>query len=157
MNRFKSYVYLVFGVLVGLFLMYFFNNYKIEKVDETGLTTTEETRKIVPENIDVLTAERTVIDYIKENHQLPDYYITKQQAREKGWIASHGNLCEVLPGKAIGGDRFSNRERKLPPGEQYYEADVNYDCGKRNVERVVFTGEGEVWLTKDHYKTFKKQ
>ncbi|WP_312901709.1 ribonuclease domain-containing protein, partial [Chryseobacterium taichungense] len=61
------------------------------------------------------------------------------------------------PGKAIGGDRFGNREKSLPEGMSYFEADVNYHCGNRNGDRIVFTENGDVYLTKDHYKSFKKQ
>ncbi|MDO4225379.1 MAG: ribonuclease domain-containing protein [Bergeyella zoohelcum] len=107
--------------------------------------------------IDELTNEKRVITYVKQHKELPDYYITKSEAREGGWVASEGNLCDVLPGKAIGGDRFSNREKQLPAGQQYYEADVNYNCGRRGADRIVFTKDGEVWLTHNHYKTFEKQ
>ena len=107
--------------------------------------------------IDELTEENLVINYVKKNHKLPDYYITKSEARNRGWNASAGNLCEVLPKKAIGGDRFGNREKLLPKGKQYFEADVNYHCGNRNADRIVFTKDGEVWLTHDHYKSFEKK
>jgi len=106
--------------------------------------------------IDELTNASTVIAYVKENGELPSYYITKSQARKKGWIASKGNLCDVLPGQAIGGDIFGNREERLPIENTYLEADVNYDCGTRGKDRIVFTKKGEVWLSTDHYKTFKK-
>src|SRR5690554_4448547 len=56
------------------------------------------------QKIDELTQEKIVITYLKENQKLPTYYITKKEAQKSGWIASKGNLCEVLPGKAIGGD-----------------------------------------------------
>lgn len=106
-----------------------------------------------------LTDERIVIPYLKKHNRLPDYYITKSEARTLGWIASKGNLCYVLPGKAIGGDRFGNREGRLPKksGRQYYEADLNYECGRRNADRVVYSNDGLIYLTKDHYKTFQKQ
>lgn len=94
---------------------------------------------------------------MKENGQLPSYYLTKSQARQKGWIANEGNLCEVLPGQAIGGDIFGNREKLLPIEKTYMEADVNYNCGQRGKDRIVFTKKGEVWLSKDHYKSFQKQ
>lgn len=109
------------------------------------------------QDIDDLTDEDLVIDFVKKNHELPDYYLTKSEARSQGWVASKGNLCDVLPGKAIGGDKFSNREGQLPKGPQYFEADVNYNCGRRNADRIVFTKSGEVYLTKNHYKTFEKQ
>lgn len=106
--------------------------------------------------IDELTEETAIINYVKKHHKLRKYYIKKSEARKNGWEPSLGNLCEVLPGKAIGGDKFGNREGKLPKNQQYYEADVNYKCGKRNADRIIFTQQGEVWLTKDHYKTFIK-
>lgn len=106
-----------------------------------------------------LTDEKVVVTYLKEQQQLPDYYITKKEAREKGWRPEEGNLCEVLPGKAIGGDRFGNRERKLPSvkGRKYYEADINYNCGRRNADRLVYSNDGLIFITKDHYQSFQKQ
>ncbi|REC49736.1 ribonuclease N [Chryseobacterium pennipullorum] len=107
--------------------------------------------------IDQLTEERTVISYVKQNRRLPDYYITKNEARKQGWNPAKGNLCDVLPGKAIGGDKFGNREKRLPDGEKYFEADVNYRCGSRNADRIIYTNNGDVYLTKNHYKSFQKQ
>lgn len=109
--------------------------------------------------IDELTSEEIVVSYVKKNGRLPDYYITKKEARNRGWMASEGNLCDVLPGRAIGGDVFTNRERNLPAqkGRTYYEADLNYNCGRRNADRLVFSNDGLIFVTHDHYKTFEKQ
>ncbi|WP_018674430.1 ribonuclease domain-containing protein [Riemerella columbina] len=107
--------------------------------------------------IEELTQDSKVINYVKTHHQLPDYYITKSKAKKLGWEPSKGNLCEVLPNRAIGGDRFGNRERQLPKDKIYFEADVNYNCGRRGADRIIYTKTGEVWLTKNHYKTLKKQ
>lgn len=106
-----------------------------------------------------LTDERTVIAHVKLHGSLPDYYLTKKEARSKGWVASQGNLCDVLPGCAIGGDVFSNRQKILPAkkGRIWYEADLNYDCGRRNADRVVFSNDGLVYVTYDHYKTFREK
>jgi len=62
----------------------------------------------------------------------------------------------VLPGRAIGGDRFSNRERRLPmqAGRQWYEADVNYNCGHRDADRLLYSSDGLIFLTTDHYRSF---
>lgn len=107
-------------------------------------------------DINLLTDEKIVIAHLKEFGQLPDYYITKNKAREKGWQPSQGNLCDVLPGKAIGGDRFGNREGLLPPsaGRAYFEADINYDCGHRTADRIVYSNDGLIFVTYDHYKSF---
>lgn len=109
--------------------------------------------------VDALTKETVVIPYIKKNGRLPDYYITKQEARKKGWIASEGNLCTVLPGRAIGGDVFTNRQKALPvkSGRTWYEADLNYACGRRNADRVLFSNDRLVFVTTDHYKTFEEK
>ncbi len=105
-------------------------------------------------NIETLTAVNTVVGYLKQNHRLPNYYVTKKQARQAGWDARAGNLCQVLPGKAIGGDRFSNREQTLPsaPGRVWREADINYHCGRRGADRVLFANDGLIYVSRDHYK-----
>ncbi|OWK74367.1 ribonuclease N [Flavobacteriaceae bacterium JJC] len=162
-DKIKLFLIFIIGLLTAFLGMYLYNNYKIEKKNQADTSTkTEYSQKNSGENsqensIDQLTNEDVVINYVKENRRLPDYYITKTEARNQGWIASKGNLCEVLPGKAIGGDKFSNREKTLPSGNQYFEADVNYNCGNRNADRIIYTKNGEVWLTKNHYKTFEKQ
>lgn len=165
-NKSKSIGFLALGLLVGMFLMYIFNNYKIEKKTAPYTQATITTKGVHPSDtenafeensIENLTNETVIINYVKANHKLPDFYITKAEARQQGWNPSRGNLCDVLPGKAIGGDKFTNRERQLPKGEQYFEADVNYNCGNRGADRIVFTKNGDVWLTHNHYKTFQKQ
>ncbi len=169
----RTFILFLLGALAGIVGMYLFSNYKIEKknIVETsqgsGRTDNSKSEKsnhqkeegssVSSGNIDELTEERKVIDYVKANHELPDYYMTKGEARNQGWVASQGNLCDVLPGRAIGGDKFSNREGSLPKGENYFEADVNYNCGNRNADRIVFTKNGDVWLTHNHYKSFEKQ
>lgn len=157
------------GLLLGMLVMYLVNNFTIEKKNNTnntkseqvsyGSTASEENNINTSDqqSIDQLTEEKRVISYVKQNHKLPDYYITKNDARRQGWNPSQGNLCEILPGRAIGGDKFSNREGNLPKGERYFEADVNYNCGNRNADRIVFTEDGDVYLTKNHYKSFEKQ
>ncbi|MGJ7030388.1 ribonuclease domain-containing protein [Niabella hirudinis] len=109
--------------------------------------------------VEALTKETIVVPYLKKNGRLPAYYITKQEARQKGWIAAQGNLCEVLPGRAIGGDFFSNREKTLPvkSGRKWYEADINYHCGHRNADRLLFSNDGLVFVTKDHYRSFEEK
>lgn len=110
-------------------------------------------------SIDKLTSEEVVVPYVKKHQKLPDYYITKNEARKQGWIAAEGNLCKVLPCKAIGGDVFSNREGLLPSSgdRKWYEADLNYKCGRRNADRLLYSNDGLIYVTHDHYKTFEKQ
>ena len=171
-EKIKLILIFIIGLLTAFLAMHFFNNYRIEKENKeetsTEVSNSPNNKEDFKENrnskspnfsgdIDELTYEKTVINYVKENNKLPDNYITKAEARKKGWVASKGNLCDVLPGRAIGGDKFSNREKTLPTNNRYFEADVNYNCGNRNADRIVFTKDGEVWLTKNHYKSFEKQ
>ncbi len=164
----KLGLFFIIGLLTAFLVMYFFQNYNIEKkntnsetIEVTSNTGNSLEANSSPsrntENIDELTNENKVINYVKATRHLPDYYVTKSEAKKNGWVPSKGNLCDVLPGKAIGGDKFSNREKNLPGNEKYFEADVNYNCGNRNADRIVFTKNGDVYLTKDHYKSFKRQ
>lgn len=109
--------------------------------------------------IDELTNDEIVVKYLKEHGELPDYYITKSEAKSLGWVPSKGNLCEVAPGRAIGGDIWTNRQKSLPTksGRRYFEADLNYNCGNRNADRVVFSNDGLVFVTHDHYRNFEER
>ena len=52
--------------------------------------------------------------YLKWYDCLPNYYISKETAKNYGWKSFLGNLHDIFPGKMIGGDVFSNSEGKLP-------------------------------------------
>ncbi|MBV8328760.1 ribonuclease domain-containing protein [Chryseobacterium sp.] len=169
-TKIRAVLFMCLGLLFGMSVMYVYKNYIRDKKDRSYAGKTEAVNygSTAAENqytsgntdqvsIEKLTEEKTVISYVKQNHRLPDYYITKNEARKQGWNPSQGNLCEALPGKAIGGDKFGNREGRLPDGEKYFEADVNYHCGSRQTDRIIFTRNGEVYLTKNHYKSFEKQ
>jgi Guanyl-specific ribonuclease Sa len=99
-----------------------------------------------------------VVDYLDAYGELPPNYLTKKEARELGWEASAGNLWEVAPEASIGGDYFGNFEELLPEADErdYYEADINYDGGHRNAERLVFSNDGLYFYTDDHYESFEE-
>ena len=157
-SKIRGVFFACLGLLFGMSVMWIYNNFISDAPQKNTDSQPTATSYLAPdESIDVLTQEKRVIEYVKINHQLPHYYITKNDAKKQGWNPSKGNLCEVLPGKAIGGDHFGNREGRLPKGEKYYEADVNYNCGNRNADRIIFTKNGDVYLTKNHYKSFEKQ
>ena len=193
MQNKKSFLYIFLAFLAGMLMMYLFNNYKIEKKNNTENTEISyqkfenqnqdnsysyennskknqddfEERKSDFSNenntssnhIDELTNDELVVKYLKEHGELPDYYITKSEAKSLGWVPSKGNLCEVAPGKAIGGDIWTNRQKSLPTksGRKYFEADLNYNCGNRNADRVVFSNDGLVFVTFDHYRSFEEK
>ena len=94
--------------------------------------------------------------YLHTYGHLPDNYITKAEAEDAGWVSTGGNLWDVAYGASIGGDRYWNSGGQLPKGEKYYEADVNYDGGYRGSERIVYTDDGSIWYTTDHYESFEQ-
>ncbi len=104
-----------------------------------------------------------VAAYLRAFKELPPNYITKKEAQALGWESSLGNLWEVAPGKSIGGDRFGNYEGLLPTakGRQYYECDIDYGLdraryrGGRNGKRIIFSSDGLIFYTEDHYNTFE--
>ena len=97
-----------------------------------------------------------IADYIFEYGKLPEYFIRKQEAERLGWDSRFNCVSDVAPGKSIGGDRFGNYEERLPvvQGRKYYEADCWYRGGKRNAYRIIYSNDGHVWYTGDHYETF---
>lgn len=104
------------------------------------------------------TSKEEVAEYLYLYEHLPDNYITKKEAKDLGWDSRDGNLWEVAPGKSIGGDRFGNREELLPikSGRKYYECDIDYEGGYRNSKRIIYSNDGLIYYTEDHYNTFEQ-
>ena len=98
-----------------------------------------------------------VAEYLRQFRRLPDNYITKREAQNLGWVSTSGNLWKVAPGKSIGGDRFGNYDGSLPSkkGRTWYECDIDFDGGFRNDNRIVYSSDGLIYYTEDHYNTFE--
>ena len=94
--------------------------------------------------------------WIKSQGKLLDYYITYQEAVKLGFKPQVGNLDKVAPGKMITRGQYFNRNGHLPekPGRIWYEADINYSGGYRNSERILYSNDGLIFITLDHYRTF---
>lgn len=94
--------------------------------------------------------------YLTLYEKLPGNFISKYDAENLGWDNRKGNLDKVAPGCSIGGNRFGNYEGLLPEakGRKYTECDINYDGGYRNGGRIVFSNDGLIFYTSDHYQTF---
>lgn len=95
--------------------------------------------------------------YLHAFDDLPPNFITKYEARDMGWVSNEGNLWDVAYGYSIGGDTFGNREGLLPKAKdrQWYECDVNYEGDYRGSERIVFSNDGLIYYTDDHYESFE--
>ena len=93
--------------------------------------------------------------YIYTYSKLPDNFITKSEAQSLGWTG--GTVENYKEGAAIGGDKFGNREGLLPKknGRQYYECDIDTKGrGSRGTRRIVFSNDGLIYYTDDHYDSF---
>ena len=103
------------------------------------------------------TSKEEVAEYIFLYGHLPDNFITKKEAKALGWVSSEGNLGEVAPGKSIGGDYFGNFEGNLPEkkGREYHECDIDSTGGYRGAKRIVYSNDGLIYYTEDHYNTFE--
>ncbi len=104
------------------------------------------------------TSKDEVALYIHLYDHLPDNYITKKEAEALGWNSKEGNLWDVAPGKSIGGSYFGNYEGLLPEkkGRDYHECDIDYNGGRRNAKRIVFSDDGLIYYTEDHYESFEQ-
>ena len=93
---------------------------------------------------------------LKYEAKLPDYYLTNAQAKANGWKPKSANLSTACPDKMIFGGEYKNKDTHLPKtdGRIWYEADINYQSGFRNNQRIVFSNDGLIFVTYDHYKTF---
>ena len=122
------------------------------------LTTSTET-VTVEATIDkdgVYTTKDDVALYIYTYGELPSNFITKKEAQKLGWEG--GSLEPYAPGCCIGGSYFGNYEGSLPEkkGREYTECDID-TLGKdsRGAKRIVFSNDGLIYYTGDHYKTFE--
>lgn len=104
------------------------------------------------------TSLEEVAAYLTTFGHLPDNYLTKKQAQALGWDSRAGNLNQAAPGKSIGGDYFGNYEGLVPSakGRQWTECDIDSDGGYRNGLRLVFSNDGLLYYSDDHYQSFRQ-
>ena len=120
-----------------------------------GPEPTPEAAEAVPDENGSYTEKDDVALYIHLYGHLPGNYVTKAEAEAAGWTG--GSVSRKLPGKSIGGDRFYNREGLLPKaeGRVWTECDVGDTSSSRGAERIVFSNDGLIYYTSDHYDSFE--
>lgn len=100
-GKIRSVFFICLGLLFGMSVMYVYRNFigdkkvqsdSVKKETVNYGSTSSDGDSSSQISIDQLTEEKTVISYVKQNHRLPDYYITKNEARKQGWNPSKGNL-----------------------------------------------------------------
>ena len=116
----------------------------------------KEDKPEVTEESLAMEAAQKLADYIDEYGALPENFIRKKEAEARGWKTTYRYVGDLGEGITIGGDYFGNYEERLPvvKGRKYYEADCFYRGGDRNAYRIIYSTDGHVWYTGDHYNTF---
>ena len=102
------------------------------------------------------TTKEDVALYIHLYGELSANFMTKKEARDLGWEG--GGLEPYAPGMCIGGNRFGNYEKLLPEakGRTYTECDIDtLGASKRGAKRIVFSNDGLIYYTDDHYESFE--
>lgn len=126
--------------------------------DSIGVTSPEGTQAARTDFLDPdgsYTTKEDVALYIHQYHALPQNFMTKDEARELGWEG--GSLEPYAPGMCIGGDRFGNYEGLLPDveGRTWTECDIDtLGADSRGAKRIVFSNDGLIYYTDDHYESF---
>ena len=114
------------------------------------------------ENMNAIKAGTATIDglsgadwSLKFKGALPENYVDKKEALQQGWKQGKWP-SNFLPGKTIAGGVYCNDDGRLPtvPGRIWYEADINYKTGKRNSRRILWSNDGLIFVTYNHYETF---
>ena len=91
-----------------------------------------------------------------EDAGMPDE--TAQIDEDGSYTTKGGSLEPYAPGKCIGGSRFGNYEGLLPEadGRTYTECDIDtLGADSRGAKRIVFSNDGLIYYTEDHYETFE--
>jgi len=124
---------------------------------ETSKIKTDAEEISVSEDGTYITRDEVAL-YLHLYGRLPDNYITKKEAQDLGWDSKKGNLDQVAPGMSIGGGHFGNYEGLLPEkkGRKYYECDLEYEGGYRGAKRLIYSNDGLIFYTEDHYQTFEQ-
>ncbi|MER2295764.1 MAG: ribonuclease domain-containing protein [Desemzia incerta] len=153
----KNWLYSIAGVLILLFggqqldvfdTLFPSENAQIEStVQEGGVT-----------KGNAYSTKDEVAAYLHQFGELPPNYLTKQEAGALGWDNEKGNLWEVTDQMSIGGNKFGNYEGLLPEkdGRIYYEADIDYQGEYRGPKRIVYSNDGLIFYTDDHYESFEQ-
>lgn len=92
---------------------------------------------------------------LKYNGTLPEYYISQEDLEKTGWRRGK-KPSKFMPEKMLFGGVYKNSDGHLPQkdGRQWFEADLDYKSGKRNSKRILWSNDGLIFVTYDHYQTF---
>ena len=149
------------GILLLVFLTGIFVGYSINETRHNNDVVEPVAEPAVEENITIAEdgkyySKEDVGLYLHTYNHLPDNYVTKAEVRNMGW-RNGDDIWAFCDGCVIGGDNFQNKEKLLPEKEsrQYYECDVYYYGGERGGYRIIYSNDGLVYYTGDHYVSYE--
>lgn len=100
-------------------------------------------------------------DSLRKTRRLSNNFVPKSVAIKNGW--KPGKVIGIyIPGGQISGDVFDNIPPLLPMkhGRVWYEADVCFlgtmSRAKQPGTRLLYSSDGLLYITKDHYNTLHK-
>ena len=120
--------------------------------DNRRETIEEDTKESTEEVLDLTEAAGVAEDGV---------YSSKEEVAEYLYLYGHlpsNYLEDFAPGMCIGGNRFGNYEGLLPEkeGRFYTECDIDtMGAKKRGAKRIVFSNDGLIYYTEDHYQSFE--
>ena len=134
------------------------NGFSVLKSDNISVTqNNSDPTSSQPINEDgVYTTKDDVALYIHTFSRLPSNFVSKDFASASGWRG--GGLEEYVPGHCIGGNIFGNYEDILPKSYMrvYRECDIDtLGMESRGSKRIVFSSDGFIYYTEDHYASFE--
>ena len=93
--------------------------------------------------------------WLRNYSVLPSNYIKEADLRALGWDRGD-SPAKYIQGKMVTMGEYRNENGHLPqaPGRVWYEADINYYSGKRNGHRILWSNDGLIFVTYNHYRTF---
>lgn len=160
MKKTKQWIYSIAALLVILFGggQLLSDSPDQQRTDEAAEQTTMQQEETTVVKGKTYSSKEDVAAYLHQFGELPPNYLTKKEAEQRGWDNAEGNLWEVTDHMSIGGDHFGNFEGLLPEkkGRTYSEADIDYDGGYRGAKRLIYSNDGLIFYTDDHYETFER-
>ena len=147
----KNLLFIILSLIIIISITFLGCSFKITQ--ETAIS-----EKITLSEDEFYTSKDNVSLFIHTYNKLPSNFIKKKDAINLGWINSEGNLWDITDNMSIGGDSFGNRENLLPnkKNRKWYECDIEYNGGYRNSERIVFSNDGLIYYTNNHYESFEQ-
>ena len=155
----KKQLRLIFAIILALVLTACGQSAPTNTAADTQSGAEQQTEEVYEEQLNedgTYTTKEDVALYIHTYGHLPDNFITKKEAESLGWQG--GSLEPYAPGKCSGGSHFGNYEGLLPEadGREYTECDIDtLGADKRGAKRIVFSNDGLIYYTEDHYETFE--